>query len=107
MIAVALVVVTVFCVFVWRIAPVGREKVNYVKGSAVVGISAAVVLGLTIAAMNTGLVAVRFGNIGAAFQAYGFPYCFANSMFNTGISKPEDYGTETIEVIKACLLYTS
>ena len=101
MIAVALVVVTVFCVFVWRIAPVSREKVNYVKGTAVVGISAVVVLGLTTAAMNTGLVAVRFGNIGAAFQAYGFPYCFANSMFNTGISKPEDYGTETIEVIKA------
>ena len=49
MIAVALVVVTVFCVFVWRIAPVGREKVNYVKGTAVVGISAAVVLGLTTA----------------------------------------------------------
>ena len=101
MIAAALVVVAVFCVFVWRIAPVSREKVNYVKGTAVVGISAAVVLGLTTAAMNTGLVAVRFGNIGAAFLAYGFPYCFANSMFNTGISKPEDYGTETIEVIKA------
>ncbi len=54
MIAAALVVVAVFCVFVWRIAPVSREKVNYVKGTAVVGISAAVVLGLTTAAMNTG-----------------------------------------------------
>ena len=72
MIAAALVVVAVFCVFVWRIAPVSREKVNYVKGTEVVGISAAVVLGLTTAAMNTGLEAVRFGNIGEAFLAYAF-----------------------------------
>ncbi|MDU4977288.1 MAG: LTA synthase family protein, partial [Hungatella hathewayi] len=101
MIGAALVVVVVFCVLVWRAAPVSREKVSFVRSAVVVGISAAVVLGLTTAAMNTGLVAVRFGNIGEAFQMYGFPYCFANSMFNTGISKPEDYGTETIEGIKA------
>lgn len=101
MIAVAVVVVLIFCVLVWRMAPVAKEKVNYGKGAAVAVSCAVIVLGLTTLAMETGLVAVRFGNIGEAYRTYGFPYCFSNSMFNTGISKPEDYGTETMEVIKA------
>lgn len=101
LIAVSVVVVLIFCVLVWRMAPVAKEKVNYGKGAAVAVSCAVIVLGLTTLAMETGLVAVRFGNIGEAYRTYGFPYCFSNSMFNTGISKPEDYGTETMEVIKA------
>lgn len=100
-IAVSLVVVIVFCVLVWRTAPIASEKVNYGKGAAALAVCAVVVLGVTTLAMETGLVAVRFGNIGEAYRTYGFPYCFTNSMFNTGISKPEDYGTETMEVIQA------
>lgn len=99
-IGVSVVLVMIFCLLVWRLAPVAAEKVKYGKGVAVTAGCVAVVLGLVTLAMETGLVAVRFGNIGSAFQMYGFPYCFSNSIFNTGISKPDDYGTETIEVIK-------
>lgn len=101
LIAASVILAAVFCVFAWRLAPVYKEKINYAKSAGAVGITVAAVLGLTTAAMNTGLVAVQFGNIGDAFRLYGFPYCFANSLFNTGISKPQDYGTETIHVIKA------
>lgn len=85
---------------VWRKAPISREKIRYGVGAGIIAISAVIVLGLTSTAMKTGLVAVHFGNIGEAFKSYGFPYCFSNSLFNTGISKPEGYGTETMEEIR-------
>lgn len=90
----------VFLIFVWRKAPVSREKIRYGAGAGFIAISTVIVLGLTSAAMKTNLVAVHFGNIGEAFRTYGFPYCFSNSLFNTGISKPEGYGTETMETIR-------
>ena len=90
----------VFLIMVWRKAPVSKEKIRYRTGAALLAGWLVLVLGLTSAAMKTNLVAVHFGNIGEAFQSYGFPYCFANSLFNMGISKPQDYGTETLENIR-------
>ena len=40
-----------------------------------------------------------FGNIAFAYQDYGLPYCFSASLFNTGISEPNDYNKDTIEKI--------
>ena len=51
--------------------------------------------------MYTGKAAVRFGNIGQAFKEYGFPYCFANSLVNTGISKPPEYDEAMMASIEA------
>ena len=33
------------------------------------------------------------------YEDYGFPYCFSASVFNTGISQPNNYSKETIEQI--------
>lgn len=90
----------VFLFMVWRKAPISAERVKYRVGTAFLAGCLVLVLGLTSAAMRANLVAVHFGNIGEAFRAYGFPYCFANSLFNMGISKPQDYGTETLETIR-------
>lgn len=87
-------------IFVWQKAPVSEEKVRYGLGTAAIAICAVFVLGATSLSMKTGLVAVHFGNIGDAFRSFGFPYCFSNSIFNTGISKPEGYDNETMETIK-------
>lgn len=89
----------VFCLTVWRKAPISEEKTRYGAGAGVIAISIFLVLGLTRLSMASGLVATHFGNIGDAFRAYGFPYCYANSVFNTGISKPDGYGTETMAAI--------
>lgn len=94
------VLALLFLIVVWHKAPVSKEKVRYGTGAGIIAVSTAIVLGLTSTAMKTGLVAVHFGNIGEAYQAFGFPYCFSNSLFNTGISKPEGYGTETVEAIR-------
>ncbi len=89
-----------FLIMVWHKAPVSREMVRYGTGAGVIALSAVIVLGLTSAAMKTGLVAVHFGNIGEAYQTFGFPYCFSNSLFNTGIAKPEGYGSDAVEAIR-------
>lgn len=100
LIGVAAALALAFCALVWKKAPVWDHKVRYGHGVCLIAVCTLAVLGLTRAAMNAGLVAVHFGNIGEAYESYGFPYCFSNSLFNTGISKPEGYGTETMEVIR-------
>ncbi len=51
----------------------------------------------THAGIRTGLLADNFGNIGNAYMKYGFPYCFGNSLINTGIDKPADYSSEIVD----------
>lgn len=88
------------CFFLWKRAPVDSAPVIKKIGVPVTVLTVLFVLGATEAAMATGLVAVRFGNIGQAYEDYGFAYCFSNSLFNTGISKPEEYSVETLAVIE-------
>lgn len=45
----------------------------------------------------SGRLAVNFGNVADAFETYGFPYCFVNSIINTGIDKPDDYSEEAVK----------
>ena len=40
-----------------------------------------------------------FGNIAFAYEDYGYPYCLATTVFNTGIGMPRDYSEKTIENI--------
>lgn len=88
------------CMFLWKRAPIDSAKIRYGAGILVIAASSGLVIGLTSLSMRTGLVAVHFGNIGQAFRDYGFPYCFSNSLVNTGISKPVDYSSELLDQIE-------
>ena len=46
---------------------------------------------LTNVAVDKRIISTYFGNIAFAYQDYGLPYCFSASLFNTGISEPNDY----------------
>lgn len=98
--AAMLVAVVTGCVLVWKKAPMDVERLPFMKGVPLAVVCLALVLGSTVLSMKTGVVAVRFGNIGQAFLDYGFPYCFSNSIFNTGISKPRSYDSETVVMIE-------
>ena len=37
-----------------------------------------------------------FGNIAFAYEDYGYPYCLAVTIFDTGISCPRDYSEQEI-----------
>lgn len=54
---------------------------------------------LTEVALDNRVVSNYFGNIAFAYEDYGFPYCFAASLFNTGISEPSGYSEETMQAI--------
>lgn len=92
------------CFLIWKKAPVSQQKVSYPKSVLLAVVSLAVVLGSLAWGMQTGMVAGRFGNIGQAYKDYGFPYCFSNSLFNTGISKPKSYDSQTVAMIEESLI---
>ncbi len=98
--AVAAVLVVMGCILLWRTVPASRDKVRYGTGICIIAAAFIIVVGSITGAMKAEVVAVRFGNLAAAYHAYGFPYCFANSLFNTGIPKPDNYSTEAMEVIQ-------
>ncbi|PNV59327.1 sulfatase [Clostridium sp. chh4-2] len=88
------------CVFLWKKAPVYKKKIPYARAFVIAFGGAAVILGITKVYMCQGWVSVKFGNIGQAYQDYGFPYCFTNSIFNIGIPKPDDYSEEIVATIE-------
>lgn len=49
----------------------------------------------------------NFGNLADAYHSYGLPYCFVNSMFNTGIDKPKKYSEEYVQKIIAAIETTT
>jgi len=98
--AIGIVLAVLACIWCYRKAPVDQKKVSWPLGLLTVAVSAGVVWGSARGAMETGILAVRFGNIGQAFKDYGFPYCFSNSLLNTGIAKPKTYDSETVEMIE-------
>ena len=55
--------------------------------------------GVTKLALEKRVLSQYFGNIAFAYEDYGYPYCLATTIFNTGISCPQDYSQESIDQI--------
>lgn len=90
----------ILCITVWKKAPVDKHEVRYGVSAVIIAGCIILVVGMAKIGMKTGLMASEFGNIGQAYNTYGFPFCFSNSLFNTGIDKPDDYDSETMAAIK-------
>ena len=73
-----------------------KAPINYKKNIALIGSLLAVVLLTTKALISINVLSDYFGNIAFAYLDYGFPYCFSNTVLNTGIKKPYNYSKETI-----------
>lgn len=44
-------------------------------------------------------ISTYFGNIATAYEDYGYPYCLAVTIFDTGVDKPNGYSEELIDSI--------
>lgn len=99
MLAVGIIAVVVWLISMWRRGGQYQGKMHRII--ALIGIVFCFgITGLiTNLAINKRVVSNYFGNIAFAYQDYGFPYCFSASVFNTGISQPNNYSKETIEQI--------
>ncbi|MDO4338228.1 MAG: sulfatase-like hydrolase/transferase [Eubacteriales bacterium] len=56
--------------------------------------------GVTHLALEKRVLSNYFGNIAFAYEDYGYPYCLATTIFNTGISCPRDYSESEIKRIQ-------
>lgn len=55
--------------------------------------------GTTRLALEKRVLSNYFGNIAFAYEDYGYPYCLATTIFNTGISCPRDYSESAVKKI--------
>lgn len=85
------VLVILFLVYLWKTVGQFKRKVNYLLSAAVVAASFGGYGVLTDYVIENRIVSTYFANIAFAYQDYGLPYCFAASIFNTGISEPNGY----------------
>lgn len=91
-----LILVVIVIVVAFITVPKMKGKIHIVKASIVVLTSFTIVYVMTIIAVKTTLIADEFTNLGTAYKDYGFAYCFANSVVDVGIGKPEDYSQKMI-----------
>ena len=62
--------------------------------TAAVALVAALVIGF-----QTNHLTTRFPNLADAYNDYGFAYCFSLSVFDRGVNRPDDYGSEEMDEI--------
>lgn len=78
-------------IYIFLRSEICAEKIDYIRTIGAMGILYVCISGMFWLGIRTGQIAPRFGNITTAFEEYGFAYCFANSIFDNGIDKPDTY----------------
>ena len=77
-------------------APKYQGKMHYKIYVPMVLAGAVGFWGLTQLALEKRILSNYFGNIAFAYEDYGYPYCLATTIFNTGISMPRGYSDQEI-----------
>ncbi len=91
LVVIGAIALVVLLILIWVKAPKYRGKRNLILDFALIGISVAVFAGATSLALSRRLLSTYFGNIAFAYEDYGFPYCLSVTIFDTGISQPNQY----------------
>lgn len=105
MMLLAVILVAIGMILLYKKAPKhkGRSYRNFVISAATV-----LCLGLLIAFLRTSSSSVQalstnYTNISEAYENFGFVYCFANSILDTGIARPENYSGDSVRDVIAAL----
>lgn len=93
-IAFALVVLWLVWLF-WK-GPRYKGPMKYKYNIPLVLAGVLVFMGATKLALEKRVLSNYFGNIAFAYEDYGYPYCLATTIFNTGIDCPQDYSEAEI-----------
>lgn len=97
LIVVGVIAVLVLCIYLFRKAKKEEGSIEYKFRIPFCGLLFVLCLILTDVGMAAGLLDRNFGNLAQAFHDNGLPYCFMNSVLNTGVEKPDNYSSETME----------
>lgn len=99
-IGVVVLVILLLIAFVIIAKKAPMEKTRNVKRAIVMVILTFLITMVSCSfGQATKLIATEFPNLADAYIENGFAYCFYNSLFNTGISKPKDYSSDTAQGI--------
>ena len=77
--------------------PKYQGKLHILATLAIAVVYAFSLIGINRLLIVCGVATENFSNLADAYRDYGFPYCFANSIINLGMEKPDDYSPELIE----------
>ena len=100
---VALIVLGIFALILLILlikGPRYKGKLKYRYNLPLVLAGVAAFGGITQLALEKRVLSNYFGNIAFAYEDYGYPYCLATTIFNTGISCPRDYSEKEIARIE-------
>lgn len=96
LIIVAILLAVVGVTILWAKLPRYAEKINYFRSILIIGVIFLITMGTIQIGLYTGSVSNKFPNMTIAYYNYGFPYCFSSSVFNTGVSQPDEYSKEKV-----------
>ena len=84
-------------IFIFVRAPRVQGNIRYLKTAGFIALIFFVTLVFNEIATFAGMLPTSYGNIGEAYQEYGVPYCFVNTLLNTGIKQPQDYDETLVD----------
>lgn len=76
--------------------PKKKDAVKWKRNLVAIGLVILTTFGATSIMIGTGRVETFFGNLAYAYRDYGVVYCFTNTWLNTGISKPDNYSSDSV-----------
>lgn len=72
-------------------APMSEKPIRYLPTGLLSLATVVLFFTGTKVAIDQNLLPMEFGNLAMAYENYGFPFCFATSMFVRGMQEPDDY----------------
>ncbi len=104
MLNIAMVVVAlclmVFCLAcLYRKAPYHKHRngKNIIVSFISVAVITIAIMFIKSSSSSVQALSTNYTNISEAYENYGFVYCFANSLLDTGIAKPDNYSEEAVQ----------
>jgi phosphoglycerol transferase MdoB-like AlkP superfamily enzyme len=76
-----------------------KTKAQFKMPAIMIGMIAAMIVLVSGLSLKVNALSKNYGNIGDAYSDYGFVYCFSNSIFDRGISKPDEYSEENVDQV--------
>ncbi|MGN1140255.1 MAG: LTA synthase family protein [Oliverpabstia sp.] len=97
---VALILLIFSLMWIFRKGVKYQGKIRYWINIPLIIVGILAFSGISRLALEKRVISNYFGNIAYAYQDYGYPYCLAVTLFDTGISEPNGYSEELIDEIQ-------
>lgn len=92
---VGVIIVAMF--FLWKKLP--KNQAQFKVPLITLCVTLVLVFAVTNISLKVGALSTNFGNLADAYSEYGFAYCFSTSIYDQGISEPDEYSEENIEAV--------